>query len=165
MKIFLHRFGRGILFAGLALSATLGMNAEKGVILIDSDGNQRQMTLAEVKRVDIGTSGLTLHHVDGSSSAHEYANIDRLLIGAETTSVKNLMSDGEIAVWPTRTSSSVNVTGAKPATAVSVHSLNGALVCTAQADSEGSATVDLSSSNTGVYIITVGSHSVKIVKE
>ncbi len=67
MKIFLHRFGRGILFAGLALLATLGMKAEKGVILIDSDGNQRQMTLAEVKRVDIGTSGpstmSTAHHL------------------------------------------------------------------------------------------------------
>lgn len=35
MKIFLHRFGRGILFAGLALLATLGMKAEKGVILIE----------------------------------------------------------------------------------------------------------------------------------
>lgn len=165
MKIFLHRFGRGILLAGLALSATLGMKAEKGVILIDSDGNQRQMTLAEVKRVEIGTSGLTLQHVDGSSSAYEYANIDRLLIGAETTTVKNLMSEGEIAVWPTRTSSSVNITGAKQATTVSVHSLNGAPVCSTQADSDGSATVDLSSSNAGVYIITVGSHSVKIVKE
>lgn len=165
MKIILQRFSRGLFLLSLALCAVLGAHAEKGVILIDSDGNQRQMTLAEVKRVDIGTSGLTLHHVDGSSSAHEYANIDRLLIGAETTSVKKLMAEGDIAVWPTRTSALVNVTGANPATTVTVHSLSGALVSSAQTDADGSATVDLSSSNTGVYIITIGSHSVKIVKE
>lgn len=164
MKHNYTKFLAGALVAISAMLSPVGVSAEQGVVVIAKDGSQTEMTLANVERIDIGESGITLRHSGGEPSEIAYTDLDRVLIGAEVNGVKDLVADGGIAVWPTRVTSTVNVTGITPGTAVSVHSIGGALVATATAGDD-TASVDLSSAAPGVYIVTIGKHSVKIIKE
>ena len=156
-----HLFGAAIVAAAVAMPASA--LAEKGVVVISADGTRTEATLADVQRIEIGSESLTLHHAGGQHNV-AFADLDRILIGAETSAVKDLIGKGDIAIWPTRTSSTVSATGLEAGTIITAHSTAGALAAKATADADGNATVNLSSAAAGVYIVSAGKHSVKIIK-
>ncbi|MCM1067091.1 MAG: T9SS type A sorting domain-containing protein [Muribaculaceae bacterium] len=157
-----HLIGAAIVAAAVAMPASAA--AEKGVVVISADGTRTEATLADVQRIDIGKESLTLHHSGGQKHEVAFADLDRILIGAETSAVKDLIGRTDIAIWPTRTSSTVSATGLEPGCTFAAHSTAGALVAKATADADGNATIDLSSAAAGVYIVSAGKHSVKIIK-
>lgn len=138
--------------------------AEKAVVVVASDGTTTEVVLGQVKRIEIGAASATLHH-DGGSHELAFADIDRIIIGSEAAAVKDLLKEGEFAVWPTQTAGPVNAVGLAPGTKLSAFSVAGALAGAATADSDGSASIDLSACQPGVYIISDGKNSVKIVKQ
>lgn len=155
------------LFCGAALALTgtlMADGAEKSVVVIMTDGSQRGETLANVDRITLGTSALTLESVGGASQTVDYADIDRVLIGAEWSAIQQITAPGEVAVWPTATDGPVNISGLQPGESVTVYDLKGATVATAAATT-GVTTVSLGSLPTGIYILTARNQSVKIVKK
>ncbi|MDO4320238.1 MAG: hypothetical protein Q4C34_06635 [Bacteroidales bacterium] len=153
--------GGAVMAIAVALPAVL--HAEQSVVVVAADGTETVVTLADVQRIDIGAEGLTLHHAAGESSV-AFADLDRVLIGAERAAVKDIMTGGDIAFWPTTTSTTVNVTGLAPGAHVTAHSLAGALVAAADADTDGNAVIDLTGAAGGVYIVSAADRSVKIIK-
>ena len=153
------------LVAFAAVAASVEASAVRSVVVISNDGTSREVALADVARIDIGQGKLTLHTTGGDSRDVPYESLDRMLIGAETSAVSSMLADGDIAIWPTLVTSDVNVTGLEGGGAVSVYSASGAIVATVAADAEGNASIDMTGAASGVYVVSAGKHSVKIMKK
>lgn len=163
MKNFKKHFLYGLAAFALLAAPVQGF-AEKGVVLVKADGSQLEHALGDVDHIAIGSQSVTLHHSSGDTHEVAFGDLDRILIGAEVTAIKSIMNDGDLAVWPTRTAGPVNATGLKAGAAVEVYGTDGQLVASAKADSDGTATLDISSAAPGIYIVAVQGNSVKIVK-
>ncbi len=138
--------------------------ADKAVVVIGKDGSQHEVLLNAVSRIEVGTEYITLHEAEGNSTQHAISDIDRIMVGTESTSIKEIVSKGNVAVWPTVTDGLVNVAGATAGAEVKVYDLNGALVQSATA-SEGNATINLSGAKSGMYVVSVAGNTVKIIKK
>lgn len=77
---------------------------------------------------------------------------------------QHLAADGgELSVFPTAASSTLDVSGCRAGSKILVTSLTGQVVMTAKA-ADGNATIDVSRLSAGCYILTVGNSSVKFIK-
>lgn len=153
-------------FAGIALlCAPLKASAEKGVVLVSTDGSQTEHALADVMRIAVGSESVTLHHSSGEAHEMPYDNLDRILIGAQLSAVEKLMAEGDMAVWPTTTTGTVNVAGANAGTPIEIYNVEGRLVTSAKVSDNGTATLDIATSTPGIYFATINGRTVKIVKK
>ena len=151
------------LLAAIAVAAP-ALAAEPGIVVIDTDGSQQEIPLSALDRISFGASQLTVQTKDDQNPLqYSYSSIDRILFNKAVSSAASLATEGRMAVWPTITSSTVNVSGVAEGTSVSIYSADGALVTSATAD-EGTTVLDISSARPGVCIVTIGSQSVKIIK-
>ncbi len=152
-----------LLASALLCTSMAGARADQGVMVVAKDGSTTSLTLPEVKRIDIGAEAVTLHSAQGSTTV-PLSELDHIKIGTEVSSVQTLLKEGEIAVWPTRVTDYVNVTGLAPESTVTIYSVSGALAASATA-SDGTARLDLSGAAAGIYIVNTGDRSVKIIKD
>lgn len=163
-----HCFTRflGILTAIAAISAfsSEASATGKAVVVISKDGSRHEVELQKLNRIDIGLSSVTVHDRDGQSREHVMSEIDRILIGADAAGIADVVSGGDVAVWPTVTEGLVNVAGLEPGTVVKVCDVNGSVVAGTTASSED-VTLDLSAQASGIYVVAFDNHSVKIVKK
>lgn len=153
----------GAALVSSALATPLTAAADIGVQILATDGSVREIALPDLDRLEIGSGQVTLRTTDGNSEARLMEDIDRIMIGTEVSSVTTLLHPGEIAVWPTAVTSTVNIAGAASGTAVAVWSAAGIRVASARCG-EDTLSLDLSALPAGVYIVTVGQKSVKISK-
>ena len=163
MKHIYTRLLCGLTF-GLATVLSAAADGTKGVVLISTDGSQHQMLLEHVDRMEIGPTATTLKHIEGTSHTVEHKDIDRIMIGAEVTSIGLIAAPGEIAVWPTTATDVVNISGLEAGTAISLFDIKGSKVKTV-AGVDGITTIGVENLPTGVYVVTFGSQSVKIIKK
>lgn len=153
-------------FAGIAmLCAPFRLMAEKGVVIVGSDGSQIEHSLNNVVRIAVGTESVTLHHSSGDTHEMQFGDLDRILIGAQLSAIEKIMAPGDIAVWPTATTGAVNVAGAEAGTVVEIYNLEGKLTATSKVNENGAATLDISAATSGIYLVTTNGHTVKIVKK
>ena len=89
----------------------------------------------------------------------------QILIGDAVSGIISTLAEGELAVWPTVTDGTLNITGAQAGTAVNVFSVGGSLLLSAKVADDGSALLDLSPIPSGLCVVTVGRHSVKVIKK
>lgn len=157
-----------VILAGLVVSSSLLIPATLradgiGVAVIKADGSTHNVEIADIQRIDIASDALTIHQNSGTSTGHAYADIERLDIGVALSGISGITADGSVAVWPTLVTESVNVSGAPAGTRVVVYNVAGSAVASAVAP-DGTLSVDMSALSAGAYIVSVGKHSVKIVK-
>lgn len=155
------------LICSLALAAACFIGAaaeEKAVVIVSTDGSQRQEAIKDLDRIELGEKSVTLKSTDGNAETFAYASIDRILVDAEWTAVKAIAAADEIAVWPVETSGPVNISGLREGQTVTVANLKGATIISAPA-AEGLTTISLASQPAGIYIVTAANHSVKIIKK
>lgn len=148
---------------GVAFS-TAASAADKGVIVIARDGSQHEVVFDNLKHIEIGSTAVTVHHVDGTTHTREIGDIDRLMIGAATSGINDIVDNGNIAVWPTTVTESVNIAGATAGATVTVADINGRTF-TSELDSDGRATINVASMPAGILIVNVDNHTVKIIKK
>lgn len=151
-----------------ACAAPAALRAEGiGVAIVKADGSVHQVELQHVERIDIGPEAVTLHRASGQSVAHDIAQVERIDIGVDVTDgISQIAAAGDIAVWPTLVETSLNVAGAPAQAPISVYSVAGSAVAIANANSGGTATLDLSQLPAGAYVVAIAErHSVKIVKK
>ena len=161
-----HIYTKLLCSIALGTACVLGASAEgkKAVVVISTDGSQRQELLEDVDRIEIGATALTIKSVGGASETMDYNNIDRILIGAEWTAVQRITAPGEIAVWPIATTDIVNISGLEAGTPVNVFDIKGAVAANAVATGEITS-LSLGQLPSGVYVVTAGNQSVKIIKK
>lgn len=153
-----------LFFTTVSAVPLMAENAGKGVVVISKDGNRHEVALSDVRRIDIGQTGVTVSHRDGESHERKFEEIDRILIGATVAGVKDVLADGDVAVWPTVTEGPVNIAGVAAGTEIAVYDLGGNMV--AETVTEGdAATIDLSAAESGVYVVSLGKESVKVIKK
>lgn len=154
--------------AGLMMLPAVSLTAQEqgtAVVVIGKDGSRHEVMISDVDRIEFGELSFTLHRIAPEPcSAHAYADIDRILIGADRASVSDLTAGGNIAVWPTAVESTLNVAGTEPGTHIAVYDLGGALAASARTTAD-TASLDLSALTPGVYVVAVGKHTVKIIKK
>ena len=138
---------------------------EKAVIIVSTDGSQRQEAISNVDRIELGEKAVTLKSTDGKEETFDYAAIDRILVNAEWTAVKAISAADEVAVWPAQTSGPVNISGLREGQTVTIANLKGATVISAPAAADGLTTISLAAQPAGIYIVSAGNHSVKIIKK
>ena len=125
------------LILGIACVAGASAQEKKAVVVISTDGTQRQEALE---------------------------SIDRILVGVEWNAIKELVAPGEIAVWPTAVTDVVNISGLSEGETVSIVDLKGATA--AKAVANGTVTsVNLKNLPAGVYVLNAAKQSVKIIKK
>lgn len=160
-----HNFTRFLVGCVMTLFGVLASNAaEKAVVVISADGSQRQELLSDVDKIEIGTEALTLVTIGGETSTVPYSDLDRILVGAEYSAIKEITTPSDIAVWPTTTSDRVNISGLAPGSPITVFALNGTQVLAVKA-SESLTSISLAGLPAGIYILTVDKTAVKIVKQ
>ena len=152
-------------------AAAMPMMAEtagKGVVVISKDGSRHEVALSDVRRIDIGQTGVTVNHRDGESHERKFEEIDRILIGSAVAGIEDVVKDGDVAVWPTVTDGPVNIAGLADGTQIEfknrVLGLAGNII--AEHVSQGDvAKIDLAAAVSGVYVVSFGKESVKVIKK
>ena len=160
----MNHFYKPLIAMSVAAFMTLGAQAEKGVVVIAKNGATTEISFPSIGRIDVGTTGLTLLSSDGKTRSISYADLDKVMIGQELSAVNNIICEGDIAVWPTCVSTTVNIAGIAVGTSVELYSLGGARVATAVAGSDNAASLDMTGCAPGVYIVSTQGRSVKIIK-
>lgn len=163
----LHVFsGRFLLLVALLLPCLLRAD-ELGVAIIKTDGSVHHVELSDIERIDILSNTLIINTLQNKNPEYSYSDINRIDIGVsrsgDTTSIEKHISDGSIAVWPTLAEESVNVAGAPVGTRIMVYTPEGRVVASAIATGNTSS-INVSALSSGLYIVSIGKYSVKIVK-
>ncbi len=152
----------------VALLVPVSLHAEEwGIAVIKTDGSIRQVKFSDIERIDIGQNSMNIRTLSDGNTDYTYTGLTRVDIGvaiSDTVSVEKLTANGSIAVWPIPTKESVNVSGAPVGTRVSVYNSMGRIVATA-ITAANTQSFDMSELPSGMYIVTVGQHSIKIVKQ
>ncbi len=134
-----------------------------GIAVIKADGSTHSVEISDIRKIDIASDALTIHHMAGNKTGHSYADVERIDIGVKLSGIDGIVADGSIAVWPTLVKESINVSGAPAGTPVAVYDLDGAVVASAKV-TDATLSLDLSTLSAGAYIVVVGKQSVKILK-
>lgn len=165
-KLFTQLFRHAFAIAATVAVSALPANAEgDSVIILAKDGSSYVAKMVDVKRIELGDDGLVLNTAgDASRATYLYTEVDRILIGAQADGMENVTADGNIAIWPTAVTSTLNIAGAEAGTPVRVYGVNGSLVASSST-TEGVLSIDLSSVSPGVCIVSVGTKTVKIIKK
>lgn len=154
----------GLASALLIPASSFAQTQEKGVVLIDRQGNRTEMAYTALDRIGLGEKGVTLVSRSGESAETYYANVDRILIGAAVSGLESAVAEAAVAVWPTVTEGPLNVKSDLKAE-VTVTAMNGATVVRATAQPATPMSLDLAHLAPGVYIVNVGDCQVKIIKK
>jgi len=161
----LMKIGKALVLPAIMAIGVVSASASgDSVVILAKDGTSYTAKMAEVKKIDLGVTGLVLTTTAGGEATYAYADVDRILIGADAAGITDVVAGGEIAVWPTVVTDVVNVAGAEAGTPVKVFALNGSLVASATA-SDGTLTVNMAGAPSGVCIVAIGDKSVKIIKK
>lgn len=153
-----------LLFTTAAAMPLMAETSGKGVVVISKDGSRHEVALSDVRRIDIGQTGVTVNHRDGESHERKFEEIDRILIGSAVAGIEDAMKDGDVAVWPTVTDGPVNIAGLADGTTIAVYDLAGNMIAEHMYQGDV-ATIDLSAAVSGVYVVSFGKESVKVIKK
>lgn len=99
-----------------------------------------------------------------TQDSHIYKGVTRATFEKRTTvGVAQVNAQGQLAVYPTVSHSSLTVSGCQQGEQISVVSLAGQ-VCIVTEAADGGATVDVSALQPGAYLLNVGGMTVKFIK-
>lgn len=140
---------------------------EWGIAVIKTDGSVQQVKFTDINRIDIASQNLTIRTLSDKNSEYAYSALNRIDIGvavqADSVGIEKLIADGSIAVWPTLTQESINISGAPAGTRIIVYNPGGRVMATMVANGNMQ-TINLSAYPSGLYIVSIGKHSTKIIK-
>lgn len=148
----------------LAYSAMGAIAADVPMLyVVGSDGTVTETPMSDVGKIVFGTSAFTVESKAGQTAEHKYGEVKRVDFG-KLASISNVVAEARMAVWPTVTTSVVNVKGADAGASIRIYDLSGSQVINVKA-AEGVTNIDLSPLTAGMYILAVGENSVKIIKK
>lgn len=162
-----HQAWIALIAAAAALSG-LSANAESlGVAVISTDGSVSSVEIEKIERIDILPEAIKIVQTGGEENSYSINDINRIDIGVKVTpsGIQQITNEGNIAVWPTAVTSTLNISGAKSDTPVQVFNAAGQCVANAKTTADTTLSLDLSNLPTGPYIVTVADKSIKIIKK
>ncbi len=148
----------------------LGMSAvawsASCVVVEQTNGDKSEFLLSTTPQVKCDSNAITLTTTE-TEIVFSYSDVKKAYISEASSSPES----GVEPILQKNTSyhvaindATVIVSGMKENESVNLFSMDGKLLCTAQADADGRAEVSLSQFIKGVYVVKVGSQSFKIVR-
>lgn len=150
--------------SALAIAPAIVSAQGKAVVMLAKDGTSYELPLDKVSRIDFNPSEVALHGRGGEVKTMPYADINRILIGADPAGLTELFEKGEIAVWPSPTTGPLSIAGAEVGTLVRVYDQKGVLVASAKVGDD-TLVLDISNASPGLAVVQIGNMSVKIMKK
>lgn len=141
-----------------------GQTSGKGIWLVGKDGVVTVVSYASLDRISIGTEGVAVSTLQGEVTSMDYSGLDKIIIGADVSAIDKVVADAESAVWPTVTDGPLYVKSVST-DRVAVYNTSGALMMSQSVDPAEIATLSLASFEPGIYIVTLGDKSVKVIKK
>lgn len=93
-----------------------------------------------------------------------YDGVTRVtFVQRQASGINKPVSSGKIAVFPAMVNSTINITGCKSGSKITIVNVSGQIVASASAQN-GNTVVDVSNLSAGMYILMVDKQSVKFIK-
>ena len=156
-----------ILLLSFALSFMGAMAGEPGVTFLFKDGKTASFLFSTQPKVILGSEELTVSSTEVSSVSYTIANVQHFYFEENLVTGIHDVSAGS-AAGPVfgYNNGVITVSGLKAKECISVYSVGGSKVGESEAGSDGCASVDISSSVSGVYVISTGGGvSFKLLKK
>lgn len=141
-----------------------GQTSGKGIWLVGKDGAITVVPYASLDRIAIGAEGVAVSTLQGEVTSMDYSGLDKIIISADVSAIDKVVADAESAIWPTVTDGPLYVRSVSAAR-VAVYNTSGSLMMSQAVDPAEIATLSLSSFESGIYIVTLGDKSVKVIKK
>ena len=157
MKILLKKL---VLPAVMALMSLGSYAATPGVTFLFSNGQKASIAFIDKPVITVTGEGLTVSMNGGYNEvAYTFADVQKFYFEDDVeTAIQQVevATEGQRPVF-TYTNGVVSVSGMGAGERITVVTLSGSQVNAAKADSEGNASVDLSGTPAGVYVVSTGS--------
>ena len=156
-----------ILMLSFALSFMSAIASEPGVTFLFNDGKTASFLFSTHPKVTVGSEELTVSSTDVSSVKYTISNVQRFYFDENIeTGIHDVSASSAAGPGFSYNNGVITVSGLKAKESVSVYSIGGSKVGESQAGSDGCASVDISSSVGGVYVISTGGGiSFKLLKK
>lgn len=147
----------------LGLSGTAAEPDEvPGVAVVTQEGTTT-VEKSEVARINLTASQVEMIMADGQSFVFDKASVQEILLSATTLSGVIAAPSDQYNVWPAVVSDQLNIEGPDGAV-YTLFDMNGVLRLTGSL-SGGSVTISTSHLSNGIYLLTVGGHTYKLIKK
>lgn len=149
-----------LFFLTLSVSTRAEQFAES-IVLKLKNGETISFALDEQPKLTFSQGNLILSS-NTYESIYKLSDIEGYQIKySDTNSVPSIIEGEQVL---RQEAGCIYISGLKSQTAVKVYSTGGVVVCSTIANTDGSATIDLSAQQSGVYVISYGANSIKITK-
>ncbi|MBD5358086.1 MAG: T9SS type A sorting domain-containing protein [Bacteroides sp.] len=133
------------------------------LVVVEKDGTIVETPIPDVSRIDFDTFSFSVLSKDGNSEKYDYDSVKRIEFGS-TSGIALPSKDVRLAVWPTVTSSTLNVTGTEANDMIYVFGLNGTQEISVTASDDVNV-IDVSGLAAGHYVVKAGNTSVRFIKK
>lgn len=149
-----------IILLTLSVPARAEQFAES-IVLKLKNGETISFALNEQPKLTFSQGNLILSS-STYESTYKLSDLDGYQIKYSDTNSIQSIKEGEQVLR--QEAGCIYISGLNPQTEVKVYSTSGVVVCSTIANTDGSATIDLSAQLPGVYVISYGANSIKITK-
>ena len=146
-------------FLMLMFASLLFANEVNSFVAVSADGDDTIYTLADIKRIDVNTTGTSASMTVVLNDGAEEGTYTKLLFAKDITSIEGV-GEVSIYVYPNPVLSTLNIQGVDDTASLSVYSLSGKCVL-----QETGTEIDVTSLQQGTYILRVNNQYVKFIKK
>lgn len=165
----IHRLLRLLMvcvFAAPQLANAADTNS--GVTFLFTNGQKASFLFTSKPVIALDNDGLTVSSSGAASVTYTFAEVDRFYFedNIETGISPAVMEQQEMRPVFSYNNGIISIYGLKSGESVSVYSIGGSKVCTANAGPDGTANADINNAVSGVYVVSTGSGvSFKLLKK
>lgn len=134
------------------------------IVVVNKDGTTVESLVSDVSKVSFDTFDFTVLSKGGEAKKYEYDSVSRIDLNKSSGVNSLIQEDTRLAVWPTVTSSAINVTGTDASGKILIYDTNGLLMISVE-PVDGVNTIDVSKLPSGHYILNAGKSSVRFIKK
>ena len=146
-------------FLMLMFASMLFANEVSTMVAVSADGDNTAYALADVKRIDVNTTGTSASMTVVLNDGAEEGTYSKFLFAKDITSIEGF---GEVSVYvyPNPVSSTLNIQGVDETALLSVYNLSGKCILL-----DKGTEIDVTSLHQGTYILRINNNYVKFIKK
>lgn len=166
MRNFMKPLALCLLLSGFALGALAG---ESGVTFLFRNGTKASFAFSQKPCLAMTADGISVKANGESSAEFLFTDVQRYYFDDDIeTAIKAVPAEDAEAQRPVfrYENNTMTVSGLKPGERLSAATVGGTIVQTVKADNQGNASIDMSATPSGMYVMATGSGvGCKIVKK
>jgi hypothetical protein len=145
----------------LALLIGMGSLAQAGTFVATE--NEKYGT-DELHKIAFNGDEVKAYFTDGTEKTYDFSSLQRIYF-TDPTEVETIGKEAELYIYPNPVNDEVHLTGVPDDAQLSIINLNGTTIMTPQKASNGTAQINVSSLNKGIYFLRVNQKMVKFIKQ